>query len=349
MTVSRTAYLEWLQTIAHHRPQAWQLRSQRTGTEASRSAKLAATLRFFEQEHRLPALEAQLRAEPPASDLSPAWQGLIAQTFEDLRSYVDPAAWTEFDRITVGLLPLRAIDACCIDRTLHHQALDGYLILVNEGLFVCAQLLSKAFLLDNLEGELAPFHRPGAPIQRQAAEQFLSLSAAQANAVFFDGVPPEIEGLLAAAQMRMTILLMQFVLLHEVGHILHRDFALMGAYRFHIAQDPNITPTPTTTDRWWAAEEAADTFALAAICRQATSDLGRWANAIAVCVLFDWFRTVEDILGRPLCPLHPPPARRGERLLQWMRDQYPPDEIIEVHLRKSLQILETWKQASAQR
>ena len=338
--VSPQAYLEYLRKLARTSHDAWWLVSERTGTEESRRAKLRATLRFFGQEHQAAALESRLDKELPASDLSPDLRDVVEQTVRDLEDYLLPDELPDFRRTVFGLLPLSGADAFCTDRTLERVRLDGYLVILNEGIFVCAQLLAKAFLLANLDGDLLQYRRSGTDVHHAAISHLLAPASAHANRIFFDAVPPDIEGALAAAQMNMTILLLQFVLLHEMGHVVHGDHSLMGEYRFHIAAASE--PSPSPTEKFWAAEHSADEYALDRILRRAGADTSRWANFVAIYVFFHWLDAAERVAKHQLCPLHPPPLARGEALRKLMLERVPLDGQTKQLVDKSFDILGTW-------
>jgi hypothetical protein len=344
---SREAYLEYLMKTARTKLDAWWLRSERTGTEETRRTKLLATLRFHNQEHRLEEFEPHLRKEPLTSELSTDLKGVVKQVVLDLRDYLLPKDIARYERTTVGLLPLSGVDAFCIDRTLWEGKLDGYLVILNEGLFLCAQLLSKAFLFENLDGDLIAYKTSGVPTRSIAIEHFLAPSSRHANQVMFEGVPADIEGSLSAAQMTMTLILLQFVLLHEFGHVFNGDFELMEKYRFHIASAEEST-SPVRSDQHWGAEYAADRYALSTICRNVRTDMSRWANFMCIYIFFDWLRSIEEKTGGPLCPLHPPPANRGKRLMRLMRQQVPLDDVSRQHVRQSLAILNSWSHPPGQ-
>ena len=336
-------YLAYLTQVSRNRHDAWWLVSEQTGTPESRRTKLMATLRFFGQEQRATELEALLDSEQLKSDLSPSLLGVVDQTARDLEEYLLPSEVEVFRRTVFGLLPLSAVDGFCVDRTPWGAKLDGYLVVLNEGLFICAQLLAKAFLLENLDGDLLEFKQPGVETYRRAIEHFLAPSAKHTNSVLFEGVPPDIEGALSAAQMQMTILLLQFVLLHEIGHAVHRDHELMAEYQFHVA---GTQATVKQTERHWSAEYAADGYALERILGHTTADASRWANFVVIYVFFHWLSVVESVTGKPLCPLHPPPAVRGDALRKVMTDRVPLDSQTAALVEKSFKVLETWARLS---
>lgn len=340
-------YFAVLSKNARNEHDAWWLISERIGTAESRKEKLRATLQFFGQESKLDELSQALNSAPEKTALSPELSGLIDQLASDLEEYVRPEEINVFRQIHFGLLPLSSVDGFCLDRTLQGEQFDGFLVILNEGLWVCAQLLAKAFLLENLDGDFAKFRRSGKEDFEVAIRHYLAPAGKNANSVFFEKTPPNVEGQLSAAQSSMTILILQFVVLHEVGHIVNRDFDLIGEYRFHAGQAAQIPFSPT--EKYWDAELAADVYSLDAICRHSRADINRWANFITIYVFFHWLDCVEKVTERPLCPLHPPPSDRGERLLNWMRIHYPPDEQTLYYLERTQKILQRWNIRKAPR
>lgn len=333
-------YFDVLSKNARREHDAWWLVSEKTGTPESRRAKLQATLRYFGQDTKLEALSQALETSPAKSDLSPELSGLLEQLVTDLQEYVGPGDLHLYRSTHFGMLPLSSVDGFCINQTLTGEQLDGYLVVINEGLWICAQLLAKAFVLENLGGDFEEYKRSGRPDFDAALAHYLSPASVNANRVFFENVPPEVEGALSAAQSSMAILIMQFVVLHEVGHVVGQDFDLLGAYRLHISQA--VEAPPKATAQHWAAEYAADVYSLQAICERSSADISRWANFITIYVFFNWLARVEAVVGRPLCPLHPPPSERGEHLLRWMLTRYPDASESEGFLVQTRNILATW-------
>lgn len=333
-------YFIVLSKNAKHDYDAWRLTSERTGSAESRKAKLRATLKFFDQEGKLDGLSQEMNSIPDKTDLSPQLCGLIDQLVSDLAEYVRPEELNVFRETHIGLLPLGSVDGLCLDKTLLGEQLDGFLVILNEGLWVCAQLLAKAFVLENLDGDFKDFRRTGRHDFEVAIHHYLSPSGKNANCVFFENTTPEVEGELAAAQSMMATLIMQFVVLHEFGHILNRDLELMGEYRFHISQTSKKPVFPTQT--YWDLENAADEYSLRTICRHSRTDINRWANFITIYIFFHWLASVENVSGRTLCPMHPPPATRGKRLLNWMWAHYPPDREALHYIERTKTILDSW-------
>ncbi len=326
----------------------WNLLSIRSGSASTQRDKLKGTLSFFNAMDKFDQLESQLLSAAPESPFSDGIQNVAVQLKEDLIDYLAPTHHAEYQKTQMVFLPLPAFDGFCIDRDQQGRQLDGYVICLNEGLWVCAQLLAKAFVLENLQGDLSQYKASGKSSHDAALAHFLAPSSHYAKHIFFDTFPAEIEGLAAAAQSSMAVLILQFVSLHELGHIIHKDFALMGAYRFHFgAFETKSEPSPhamtdQVTDQYWQAEYAADVFALEMLCQHAQQDINRWANFISIDVFFSWLIAVEQRLGKEICPYHPPPDKRREKLAVWMHENYPPNPQILTHLDDTQRILQSW-------
>lgn len=341
--ITAVNYFEVLSKNARREHDAWWLTSERTGTDDSRKDKLRATLQFFGQEAKLDELSHILNSSPESSALSPELSGMFEQLALDLREYLRPEELDVFQNIHFGLLPLSSVDGLCLDRSIQGEPLDGFLVILNEGLWVCAQLLAKSFVLENLDGDFAELRRSGQQDFEVAICHYLAPTAKNANYVFFENMPPAVDGQLSAGQSSMAILILQFVVLHEIGHIINRDFNLIGEYRFHLGKTPAAPSVPT--QKYWNAECAADEYSLDAICRHSVSDISRWANFCTIYVFFHWLASIEKATASPLCPLHPPPSDRGERLLRWMYSHYPPDQQAINYIKQTQRILQSWSKS----
>lgn len=362
MSISPASYFETLIGNAKLDPQTWRLISERIGDDVSRQAKLRATLEYFGVPEKFESIDAAHKQTPTRTDLSPGIKGVLDQLRDDLVDYITAADLVQLERTYFGSLPISGVDAFCIDQTFQGRALDGFLVILNEGLYICTQVLAKAFVLENLQGDLAQYRQSGKRSQAIAIRHFLKPHASTAKEVFFNDVPPEIEGALAASQSAMAIVILQFVCLHEFGHIVHRDFNLMDRYRFHfgkIERNPHalehqgdsaersdgilIAPVTDPSHQYWTVEFAADLYALKAICSNSRSNISRWANFISIYIFLKWFEDVEAANGSSLCPFHPPPEHRAQRLLAWMTENVPRDQEIDGYLASTVQILNRWK------
>jgi hypothetical protein len=323
----------------------WNLTSTKTGSADFQREKLEGTLRYFGKLDLLSTLEQQLAATPVETKLSEAIDALAEQLKLDLVEYLPQGLIEKYAVTEVAFLPLPNAAGYCLASDHHGTPLDGYIVGLNEGLWVYAQLLGKAFVLENFQGDYAAHAASGKPFFDRAVVHFLNPRGDHAASIQFDELPASIAGEASAAQSSMAILMLQFIALHEVGHIAHDDFKVMQTYSMHIANanlPGAIEPTLRDAAMHWEAEYRADTFALDAICGHAKTDINRWANFIVIWILFESLAKVEHILQKPICPLHPSPIHRLQRLIDRMQECYPPSTEVIEHLKRTESIVQSW-------
>lgn len=319
----------------------WRLQSIKTGTEDKQREKLKGTLTYFEKMDLFPELEKQILATPDEIDLSTDIDRLAQQLKEDLVDYINLKDNEKFKITELLFLPLPSADGFCLNQDISGNHLDGYIICLNEGLWICVQLLGKAFVLENMQGEFEEYKSSGSEFFELATSHFLSPHISNANAVFFGHLPAHIDGAATAAQSSMAVLILQFVTLHEIGHIARNDFSLMNIYSFHIAKS-NETES-SYIEQYWDAEYNADIFAIKSICEHSKTDISRWANFITIWILFEWLTEVEQRKGKTICELHPPPSLRLKNLKAWMELNYPPSSEVLLYIEATRTIINLWK------
>lgn len=318
----------------------WSLTSIKTGTPETQRAKLKGTLDFFNRLDLLEKIEQDIIKSPNESDLSQNINKLAEQLKEDLCDYLSDEENDKFKITELLFLPLPTADGYCINSDFSGNLLDGYIVCINEGIWLCSQLLGKSFVLENMQGDFIGFKKSGKLTFDIAVSHFIGPNSKNANSIFFEDVPPDVEGAASAAQSSMAILILQFITLHEIGHIIKNHFLLMKEYSFHIIQSNS---SEDIKDSAWDAEYEADLFALNAICNHSGNIISKWANFITVWILFEWLQTIEDTLKKPICSLHPTPKLRLEKLQAWMYNAYPPTENISEYIDATRAILKSWK------
>ncbi|NJA06846.1 hypothetical protein HC024_14110 [Methylococcaceae bacterium WWC4] len=323
----------------------WQLQSIKTGSEDRQREKLKATLGYFERLDLFHELEKQLLETPDEMDLSVDIDRLAQQLKEDLPDYISAKDNEKFEITELLFLPLPNADGYCINQDISGNNLDGYIICLNEGLWICSQLLGKAFVLENLQGDFAEFKSSGSVFFELAISHFLTPSGSNVNEVFFGHLPAHVDGAATAAQSSVAILILQFITLHEIGHIARGDFSLMNTYSFHIANSNKGEIEHPNTEQYWEAEYNADIFAIKSICEHSKADISRWANFITIWILFEWLTEVERKNGKFICKLHPPPFLRLEKLKTWMNINYPPASEAEQYIEATNRIINNWKES----
>ena len=114
------------------------MRSIRTGSDDTQREKLKGTLGFFNQMDKYESLERQLLASAPQTRLSDSIQDLADQLKIDLAEYIPPIFASEYQQSHIIFLPLPSADGFCLNRDHQGNLLDGFVIGLNEGLWVCA-------------------------------------------------------------------------------------------------------------------------------------------------------------------------------------------------------------------
>lgn len=322
----------------------WQLQSIKTGTEDRQREKLKATLGYFDKLDLFPELEKQILETPDEMELSTDIDRLAQQLKEDLPDYINSKDNEKLEITELLFLPLPNADGYCINQDIAGNNLDGYIICLNEGHWICSQLLGKAFVLENMQGDFAEFKSSGSVFFELATSHFLNPRGSNANEVFFGHLPAHIDGAATAAQSSVAVLMLQFVTLHEIGHISRGDFSLMNTYSFHIANSNEFEIESSNIEQYWEAEYTADIFAIKSICEHSKSDISRWANFITIWILFEWLIEVERKNGKSICKLHPPPFLRLKNLKSWMNINYPPTSEVLQYIDITHSIINHWKE-----
>ncbi len=321
----------------------WRLQSIKTGTEDRQREKLKATLEYFGKLDLYPELEKQILETPNEIELSSDIERLAQQLKEDIPDYINENDNVKFQITELIFLPLPNADGYCLNQDTAGNQLDGYIVCLNEGLWICSQLLGKAFVLENMQGDFAEFKSSGSDCFELAISHFLTPRGSNANEVFFGHLPPQIDGAATAAQSSVAIIILQFVTLHEIGHIARGDFSLMNTYSFHIANSNKNEIEYSHIEQYWEAEYNADIFAIKSICEHSKADINRWANFITIWILFEWLIEVERKNGKPICNLHPPPSLRLKNLKTWMNINYPPASDALLYIEITHNIINNWK------
>lgn len=251
---------------------------------------------------------------------------------EDIENFTNGA----YNELLVGtdlsFLPTGRFGGFALSHDDFESKLDGYVIGINEGLYFCLQLLAKALVFEYMDGDYLIYKKSGSGLYRNAINLYINPSSNFLNEIFFEGLPPEIDGELSAILSSIAMVMLQFIVLHEFGHIVNNDFSVMGIYKLYLqgeGQDENeqkidkIRNASKFQEKHWNSEYLADEFAILAMSKKSKSNVSAWANFIAIYTLFHWFNDVQVTSGKIVSELHPPPMARAERLLSHMKNSVP--------------------------
>lgn len=96
--------------------------------------------------------------------------------------------------------------------------------MLNYGLLLACHPLADALAVEVLEGDLAPYRGDGSLPFRHAVDQYLAGTAAAHNQNWrAQDWPAEVEGAFAVSAGALAAIMLQFVTLHEFGHVVNGD------------------------------------------------------------------------------------------------------------------------------
>lgn len=239
----------------------------------------------------------------------------------DLREKLPMSLHSLVNETLFGLLPIGKVNACVLRHDREKTRLDSYLVMLNYGLVLRCHSLAYALTLEILEGDLTPYAGDGAPYFRNAVQALLSPNIDAFNYISIHrDWPPEIEGQFAVRSGALTSIMLQFVALHELGHIHHGDPDTVNGVRcLSAVKDETVVEyrrSQTEAKVNWPCEYAADAFAVNYLCDWEGQSSACWPNIAQVYLFFGWLEQAELTVGRPLCDYHPSPAERKRAVVQ---------------------------------
>lgn len=324
-------YLEYLRKNSAVSKFGWKLGTSTKADETYAKRKLKRSFEVLGQSESYDALshlidgeQDQWKRNRGVGDYDRLMQALASSLKDDINECTEGSFSDVLSKTAVGLLPIGLSNAFCINETLvekdgeFEEELDGSVICVNEGLYFCLQMLAKCIVLENLNGELIEYRESGSSTYKEALKMYLEPSTAHANSIFFKAATPELNGELSAYQSSIAMIILQFIALHEFGHIVNGDLDIMGLHKLHMVHDEDGSASGPVSPSYVEAEYLADEFALRALCNRSKKPLNAWANFSSIYLFFHWLDSVEKILGKPISNLHPPPLKRANRLHELM-------------------------------
>jgi hypothetical protein len=222
-------------------------------------------------------------------------------------------------------LPVRDAAAFCLNTDERGERLTGHLICVHEGLYFSAQMLAKSLVFENLGGDYQQYRQSGRDAFERAADFYIRPQAMLLNEIFFNGLPPEVQGALMAMQSKVAVMILQFVMDHEFGHIAQGHLAVQHFNRCYITPQAgaSVLEVKPAYNAYWAMELAADEFALRSLLRNSSSPTSACANFITVAWFFLWLEHLEARMGINVFKTHPPAKFRLEALEEIVSESVP--------------------------
>lgn len=239
---------------------------------------------------------------------------LMESLMQDVEGCLDAAERETFVRCIGRIVDIGETNAICAHQDIHGRPLPGYVILVNQGLYFCLKLLVTAQVYEDLQGDMAEYRRSGAKLFDIAVDLLLTQRPDDLNVGAVYTGDPKIDGYIEAFVSLGSTLLMQFVILHEIGHAHLGHGKILGAARLQALAAAGSGPEPGEADAHHEAEFEADAFAWRALARRADTVEKNLGNLYCIRLLFGFLDAVEARIGRPLSGRHPPPMVRAERI-----------------------------------
>ena len=270
---------------------------------------------------------------------------LAEHLHSDLKEFTGAPHAAGVDASRIHFLPSGYFNGFCLNKDAFKQPLDGYLIGLNEGLYFSLEFLAKAYVVESVSGDYEAYRQDATYLYLNAINLYSRPDTRILNDIFFKDVSARVDGQLSAAQSAIAIKTLQFVVLHEFGHIANRDLDLLDRYNLYMSSphaDAAQEIASATSKAHWQAEFQADEFALSTLCRNSSSHISAWANFMGVYLMFAWFSHVEQLKGAALSSLHPPPDQRAARLLEYMKDNIGLWDDMKVEIDKINALTEKW-------
>lgn len=317
----RNAADEWSHQFAsaHNR---WVLHAQGDLSDEYERAKLTASLAALGNPVSVENIQREFGIEHLDGRASMIQLGriLVESLTQDVADCLSDEEHVTLRRCQFQMIDIGETNALCTDRNVNGGTLPGYVILLNQGLYFCLKLLTTAQIYEDMRGDLAKYKQSGAPLFSTAVDLFITERPDKLNVgAVFTG-DEKADGEIEANVSKGSILLMQFIMLHEVGHahLKHNELleqtrlnALAGLGRASVTKDELAKQ-----GQYHKAEFEADAFAWKALVRRANSPISNFANLYCIRLFFQFLDAIEKKLGRPICAFHPSPKLRAARLVE---------------------------------
>lgn len=221
----------------------------------------------------------------------------------------------KFSEIVIGFLPTGRTNAMAVVKSISGEKLQGGLIFLNEGLYFSAGFAAKAIVLANMRDEHEHLRAGAKPALTKGVEFYLNPHPSNAENEFHSTGNPYEEGEISTHISSVKEMMLQFVVLHELGHIIlnHHDYinrnrlSLMGDEQWDSLSDEE-------KESLHQIEYEADLFAFERIEENSSSNQSRLANLYAIGTLFVFLECVERKIQTSLSKTHPAPLDRLRKL-----------------------------------
>ena len=236
---------------------------------------------------------------------------------DDLNVYTNK----EYEHIVqisgLSILESGDIHAGCVEIDDYDCKLDGYAIFINIGTYYALQLLAKTIIVENFQNDFAQYKTKATEFIDKAMSIYLTQDSNSTRQSYFDEYPPEVRAEASAAQSAVVVKVMQFIALHELGHIVNGDLNIMGFHRRFMNSsylDQAGLPDNEELQQSHEAEFAADMFAFNALFNYDAEPIQKWSGFYPIFYFLAWLDAIEKKIGKVVSHLHPNALERARRM-----------------------------------
>ncbi|MFQ3248109.1 MAG: hypothetical protein ACI9SP_004769 [Arenicella sp.] len=229
---------------------------------------------------------------------------------DDLNAYTEGAYEEQFDRTGLAIIELGGVHAATTNVDDFLSPLDGYAIFIEIGTYYAIQLLAKALILENFKADYIKYKEDSSWLIDLARDLYIEKDMEATREVYFHNLPEEVEAEASAVQSSVTIKVMQFIALHEFGHIVNEDRGVMSFNTIHVQHKSSNEAAEYSFEQ----EYNADLFAINALFSDDAPTLNKWSGFYSIFYFFAWLHSVEMKTSKPISETHPPSLDRAWRL-----------------------------------
>ncbi|MDP8171313.1 hypothetical protein QJU96_08435 [Pasteurella skyensis] len=233
----------------------------------------------------------------------------------DLNIYTNNKYLNFVEKCALGFLESGKVHAACTRKTLCNEILDGYIIYINLGTYYALQLIAKAIIVENFQGDFIKFKRKGTEFIEKSTKIFFEKDPSVIKDSFWYEYPEKVQAEANASQSAFVTKVLQFIVLHELGHIVNQDFEIMENHFMCMFQENSVKIQTNQIEVNHKAEYNADDFAFDNLFGDINDDLEKWSTFYAIYYFFVWLDFIEYRQGESISNIHPKPMERANRLL----------------------------------
>ena len=268
-----------------------------------------------------------------------ALEDFATSLFNDIKLFTENKYVKLYSVTGLGFIRRGTIEAGCISVDDFGKPFDnkGYSILINIGLYYAANILVKSIIIENFQNDLEKYKSNGDYLLNSALKIYLKHDDTVIESMKFNEFPVEIRNDLNIIQSNNSVRLLQFVALHEFGHIVNGDLGIMNLYH-----DSLVNKQIETDNVIYQKEYKADIFALEHILKKDKNPLSMWGSFYTISYFFIWVWGLEKILKRKISNIHPNPIDRVWNLYNYMLKHIKDEHNYKELINQAIERIDKW-------